>query len=438
MVDLRDGEAEQGVVGAFLLGVPPELASRVRDVLPDALAFGYPQYAHAYAVVVSLLDRGIPIDPLTLRDEALRLLRPLDADVAAQLADAVPTATNVLFHAHIVRDLWLRREMVRQGQQAIQRAEARDLPIEQGYAETVTGLVNAAAPVLSKSAVPLASILGIALEALSERGDSPLDAGAIGSGLGDLDALLGGLAPGRLIVVAARPKKGKTALALHIARHAGVPIYHFSMEMGEGELAGRLLCAEAGVRQRHRYTDAEVTSLTNAANDLRGLRYTVDTHADRPGLMRLALQAQIAQGTPPGLVIIDYLQLMRWPGKVENKNIEVSNITRFLKRDIAQSLNLPVLLLSQLSRASVEGGKERPPILSDLRDSGSIEQDADQIVMLHYGGADDGKSDVSGWESPTITELYVRGNRHGPGGKVPVYYDRPTGVWRDLSRYDAS
>lgn len=438
---LRDGEAEQGVLGAFLFGLEPEVVVRVREILPSPRSFGFDKYAHLYALVCALLDRGAPIDPLTLRDEAARTQAPFDIEEVAACADAVPTSANVVFHAEIVRDHFLRRELARIGRETVARAEAREVAIDSAYAESVQSLVSAAAPTLAKGADTIGNHLSGVLEDLTERGDSLLDRGAVTTGLDDLDEYLGGLAPGRMVVLAARPKKGKTSFALHLAREAANhgPVYFVSREMGKDELVERLLCSEAGLhlkRRGHRYSDRDVAELMRASKRLADLPLWIDTETKTPGMLRLKLAAEIAHGRKPALVVVDYLQLLRWPAKVESRNIEVGKMTGALKGDIAKDLDLSVLVLSQLSRASVENGKERPPVLSDLRDSGSIEQDADQIVMLHYAGAENGRDSVAPWGAATRTELWIRGNRHGPGGKLDVFYDRATGIWRQLNRFD--
>lgn len=441
MADLVDLDAERAVLGALLLGVGPEVAVKLREILPSPTAFADAQHRHTYAAMATLLDHGTPIDTLTVRDEALRLGLPHDLDLLVRLSDAVPSAAAILPHAETVRDRFLRRELARLGREAGQRAEAFEVTVESAYAETVQSLVAAAAPTLAKGAAPIRDGLRSALDDLTERGESLLDRGAVTTGLDDLDEYLGGLAPGRMIVLAARPKKGKTSLALHLARQAAAsgPVYFVSREMGHEELVERLLCAEAGLplkRRGLRYSDKDVAALMKAAKALADLPLWIDTESATPGMLRLKLAAEIAHGRTPGLVVVDYLQLLRWPGKTENRNLEVGKMTRALKLDIARALDLPVLVLSQLSRASVEGGKERPPILSDLRDSGSIEQDADQIVMLHYAGAENGHDHLAGWGPATRTELWIRGNRHGPGGKLDVFYDRPKGQWRQWSRFD--
>lgn len=435
-------EAERSVLGAALLGLDPEVAVKLREILPSPLAFADAAHRHAYTAIAALLDRGVPVDTLTVRDEAVRLGVPHDLDLLADLSAEVPTTASVLAHAEIVRDHFLRRELARIGRETVARAEAREVAIDSAYAESVQSLVSAAAPTLAKGAETIGGHLSGVLEDLTERGDSLLDRGAVTTGLDDLDEYLGGLAPGRMVVLAARPKKGKTSFALHLAREAANhgPVYFVSREMGKDELVERLLCSEAGLhlkRRGHRYSDRDVTELMRASKRLADLPLWIDTETKTPGMLRLKLAAEIAHGRKPVLVVVDYLQLLRWPAKTESRNIEVGKMTGALKGDIAKDLDLPVLVLSQLSRASVENGKERPPVLSDLRDSGSIEQDADQIVMLHYAGAENGRDALAPWGPATRTELWIRGNRHGPGGKLDVFYDRATGIWRQLNRFDS-
>lgn len=439
MADLIDGEAEQGVLAALLLGCPAGTIADVRRLLPDPTYFGRPLHRHIYALQIALLDRGVALDILTVRDEALRQQSPVKIEEVAVLVDVVPSAANVMFHAKIVRELSLRRALVQQGHQAIARAEARSIPVEQGYSETLQGLIAAVAPETDRQVTRVGESLLSATEALVSRNQTGLDHDAVSTGISGLDDLLGGITPRKLILLAANNSVGKTSLALAIGRHIAEtrPVYHCSLEMGEEELAGRLLCSEARVMQgaRH-YSDRDLTQLTAAGNALHGLPYFVDTSAHTPQQIRLAVQALIAKGQSP-VVIVDYLQLLRWPVAKdrENKNAEVGHISRFLKMDIAMALKVPVIALSQLNRKNIEGGKKRRPEASDLRDSGSLEQDADQILMLHYDGAEDGRSVVPGWESPDMTECLVRKNRGGPKGMVKLQYHRPTGTWGDWTRY---
>jgi replicative DNA helicase len=437
---LINPEAEQAVLGSLMLDATPAQIHEVRELLPIPECFGAPERRHAFTAITGLLERGIAADPLTVRDELQRLGLPFDVDQIAQFADMAPTAANLVFHAKIVRERWLRRTLASQGEKAKLRAHALDVEINDAFAETVTELVQAAAPALVSAPRPAKAFLWEAMERIEERERKGETLEGLTSGLRDLDRHLGGWMPGRLVIGAARPGVGKTSFAIHAAVAAaakGKPVYFNSLEMSEPELVERMIAAEAGVSLRRlgvkKLSDQDYTELARAAGFLATLPITLDTTAETPGQLRLALQHFLSlhpEGI--GLVVVDYLGLMRWPSKVDNRNDEVGKLTRALKRDVARALNVPVLCLAQLSRKSVETGKPRPPQLADLRDSGNIEQDADQVVMLHYAGHESGLGSTEEWGSSRRTEVYIRKNRHGPGGQFDAYYDRPTGQWNDF------
>lgn len=424
-------ESEQGVLGALLLGADPALVVQVRSLLPEASCFADPFHRHTFQACMGLVEKGIPLDTLTVRDESLRLGIPLDTDRLANLHDAVPTTANLVFHAKLVREAWLRRRLAEEGQKAILRSEAKTVKVEDAYAETVSGLVSAAMPLQTRH--PLSGLLGPALERLERCGASSLDSGAVSTGLHGLDVLIGGLAPKRMIVLAARPNVGKTSLALQMAKHAAKegPVWFTSLEMGPDELAERLVLAEAKVQRKRGagYTDREIGALMDAAGRLHHLPIEFDETCQTPGSLRLAVQAQMAAGKKPVLVVVDYVQLMRWPHKTSGKVEEVTQITGSLKRDVAKGLDVPLLALSQLSRKSVSGDTPRAPQQSDLRDSGSLEQDADQVLMLHYNGPERGVGTLHPWGDAERTELYIRKNRHGSMGQLDVRHHRPSGSW---------
>lgn len=433
MSKLWDGEAEQGVLGALLLGAAPVEVVQMKALLPEPACFAKAANQQNYQAMMGLLERGVPLDPLTVRDEFRRLGWEPDVDDLAQLADAVPTAANLLFHAGMVREHWLRRKLAEEGHKAIQRAETRSVRVEDAYSETVNGLVSAALPLQTHHS--LSGLLQPALERLEGSGGSLLDAGAISTGLPALDEYLGGLAPKRMVVLAARPNIGKTSLALHMACAAAQtgPVWFTSLEMGPEELAERLVLAEAKVQRRRgtTYTDREVGAMLDAAGRLAKLDIQFDESCLTPGALRLALQARIAAGKKPVLVVVDYVQLMRWPTKTSGKVEEVTYLTGSLKRDIAKGLDLPLLALSQLSRKSVSGDTPRAPQQSDLRDSGSLEQDADQVLMLHYCGPERGVGTDSQWGDAERTECYIRKNRHGAAGHLDLRHHRPSGQWAE-------
>lgn len=434
-MNLRDGEAEKAVLGALLLGCEPGALADLRRLIPSGESFAKASYQRTYTAMLGLLDRGQALDIITVRDQLQRdgtLESVGGTEAVAKLADAVPTTANLLYHANIVRDYAQRRALANAGQSAIQLASTRDIPIEQGVAQTLQSLIAAQRHDFEQRVTKVGTGLLDAAEKLLARNQGLV---GVGTGIHGLDELLGGLQRQCVTLIAANASVGKTSLALAIGRHIAEerPVYHVSLEMPKDQLIGRLLCAEAGVYQGARYySDYDVQKLMSAGKAIGPLPMYLDTSPLTPQHIRMEVQALQAQGLDP-VVVIDYLQLLRWPVKQdrENKNVEVGHISRFIKRDIAMALNVPVLCLSQLSRKNIEGGKKRPPVESDLRDSGSLEQDADHILMLHYDGAEDGRSSMPGWPDAQLTEGYLRKNRGGSKGVVKLKYDRPTGRWGD-------
>lgn len=434
---LIDREAEQAVLGALLLGCEVGVVADLRKLLTTS-SFGAPGHGAVWDALLAVLDRGGVPDIIAVRNELERVGRLQDVggvEAIAGLVDTIPTTANALFHAKIVRDYTQRRSLSLAGHQAIRLASTKDVPVDEAYAQTLQGLIASQSAERGERVSRVGVGLVDAAERLIARNEGGLEPGASLTGLKALDEMFGGVSRGCVTLIAANASCGKTQLALAIGRHIADTrtVYHASLEMTKDKLIGRLLCAEAGVMQGARYySDYDIQKMAEAGKHLNPLPYFLDTSPVTPQQVRMEVQALQAEGHDP-VVIIDYLQLLRWPNAKdrENKNVEVGHISRFLKRDVAMALNVPVIALSQLSRKNIEGGKKRPPVESDLRDSGSLEQDADHILMLHYEGAEDGRSHIPGWESPQLTECYVRKNRDGNKGQVKLWYDRPTGRWAD-------
>jgi len=257
----------------------------------------------------------------------------------------------------------------------------------------------------------------------------------ISTGFRDLDALTSGLQPSDLIVIAARPSMGKTMLCLNLARHAavnlGIPVFIFSLEMAREQLAQRLLCAEAHVdSQRLRsgfLSEADWPKLTDALGRLSKAPIYID---DTPNLSVLEIRAKARRVKAEhglGMIIIDYLQLMRTRGRAESRQQEISEVSRALKA-LARELEVPVVAASQLSRA-VEQRTDKRPLLSDLRESGAIEQDADLVAFIYREDYYKPQTDKK-----NIAEIIIAKQRNGPVGKVELYFKKEYGEFQGLER----
>ena len=422
-------EAERAVLGSCLLD---------RDALVDVTEFLSPDdfydlnYRDVYNVILEMTQRSKPVDMLTLSAELSDrgLLEKLGGQsFLAAIVDSTPTAANAEYHARIVRDKAVRRRLISAGN-AITRMgyeEGKDLS---ELLEDAERLVFEVSKTRNESNFKsLAEVMKPTFDKIQEafaREDNSLT--GIDTGFFGINRLTSGLQRGALNIIAARPSMGKTALAMNIARNVAVktklPVLVFSLEMGAEQLAMRLLGAEARINLQ------DLINGTFANDDWRLLQEAASTLIESPLyiddssiLTTIEMKARSrrfkAKHGELGLIVVDYLQLMSASRTMDNKQNEVAEISRGLKA-IARELDVPVIALSQLSRA-VESRNEKTPQLSDLRDSGAIEQDADLVGLLYrdsyYAKDQDARNDSS-------ASLDIAKNRNGPTDKVPLVFLR--------------
>ncbi|HXQ75775.1 MAG TPA: replicative DNA helicase [Acidimicrobiales bacterium] len=423
-------DAEESLLGAMLLS---------RDATASAIEFCTaedfykPAHAHIFGAITALYTRGEPSDPVTVADELRRsgLLEAVgDPSVLISLQVNTPSTANASYYARIVEEHALLRRLV---------TVAGEIA-ELGYSvpEDVTEVVDRAETMIFEVAQrrmvdtmsPLRDLLAQSLdhlEALVERGETIT---GVPTGYRDLDAQLAGLQAGNLVVVGARPAMGKTSFALgivsHAAVHARVPVLLFSLEMSHLELTQRMLCSEAGVdatRMRNGHLlESDWPRISNAIGRLGDAPIFID---DNPNVTVMDIRAKsrrlkARQGL--GLVVVDYLQLMSGHSRsrAENRQVEVSEISRGLKV-LARELDIPVVALSQLSR-NLEMRQDKRPVLADLRESGSIEQDADVVLFIY-------RDEVYNPDSPErgSAEIITSKHRNGPTGVTHLaFVDRYT------------
>jgi replicative DNA helicase len=431
-------EAEQAVLGAMLLD--QDAALLATELVQDDM-FYREGHRRLFRAMVGLVEQRTVIDPVTLRDELGRR-GELDAiggaDYLADLVDAVPTAANLEYHARIVKDKAILRRLIEAStgiiteaydgrstaSDLLDKAESRIFQISQERgSEGFARLKEMLWPTMER------------IEALQRSGKSIT---GVPSGFVDLDRLTSGFQPSELVIVAARPSMGKTAFCLNVATHAAVEgqgVAIFSLEMSRDQLVQRMLTAEARVdSQRVRQgglRDADFTNLARAAGVLQSCPVWID---DTPSLSLLEMRSKARRLKAENdikLVVVDYLQLMRSPEYAENRVQEISDISRSLKA-LARELAVPVVALSQLSRASEQRGGEKRPILSDLRDSGAIEQDADLVIFIHrseyYDRDDEAKKGLA--------DILLHKNRNGPTGDVQLRFSREYTRFDNLSPRD--
>ncbi len=422
-------EAEQSVLGGLLLD--NDAVDRVGDVIADA-DFYSDAHRHVYRTIVALAAEGKPADVVTVA-EALASAQKLDyvgglAYLGALVAN-VPTAANIRHYAQIVRDRSILRQLAatageiadaaynplgKSAKEVLDQAEAKVLHIaEQGArgAQQVAPIGTLLASVVDR------------IETLYNR-DDPSDVTGVPTGFSDLDRMTSGLQPGDLVVVAGRPSMGKTALALnmgeHVALAAGLPVVVFSMEMGAAQLALRLI-GSVGRLDQHKLRTGRLAAedwekLTTALGRLNEAPILID---ETPALNAIEVRSRARRLMKTygklGLVIVDYLQLMQATTTGENRATEISEISRAMK-SLAKELKVPVMALSQLNR-SLEQRPNKRPVMSDLRESGAIEQDADVILFIYRDEVYNPETQDKG-----VAEIIIGKQRNGPIGTVRLTF----------------
>lgn len=428
-------DAEQSTLGSMLL--EKEAIYKGAEILrPD----DFYREAHRviFEVVVHLANKGEPVDLITVSEE-LKQRGMLDkvGGVAylTQLVNFVPTAANVEHYANIVAEKSLLRSIISVATNIVKMGyegtEEVDVILDRAEKE----IFEISQKRNVKGFVSLRSILVETFERIEKLYESKGGVTGLPTGYPDLDRMTAGLQPSDLIILAARPSMGKTTFALNLASYAAVeakvPVVIFSLEMSKEQLALKLLCSEAGVDNQRIRTgtlrDDDWPKLSHALGRLSDAMLFID---DTPGISALEIRAKtrrIKAEHGLGLIIIDYLQLMQSRSKSENRQQEVSEISRSLKA-LARELDVPVIALSQLSRA-VEQRADKKPTLADLRESGSLEQDADIVGFLYredyYNPETDRKN---------ITELIIAKQRNGPVGTVDFFFQKEFSKFQSLAR----
>jgi replicative DNA helicase len=424
-------EAEQAVLGAMLLD--QDAALRAVELLDDTM-FYREAHRRLFRTMLALTERRVVIDHVTLHDELERrgeLEAAGGVDYLAELVDAVPTTANLEFHTKIVRDKAILRRLIETATSVI--AEAYE-----GRSGASDLLDNAESRIFQISQergdegfMRIKEMLWPTMERIESLQRSGKSITGVPSGFLDLDDKTSGFQRSELIIVAARPSMGKTALCLNLATHASVEANYgvaiFSLEMSKEALVQRMLCSEAMVDSQRvrqgRLRDEDFTRLARAAGVLQNCDLWID---DTPALNLLEMRSKARRlkiEHDIGLIIVDYLQLMRGPERAENRVQEISEISRSLK-GLAKELDVPVVALSQLSRASEQRGGDRRPILSDLRDSGAIEQDADVVIFIHRPEMYEGPVDKDGNSLEGKAEIIVGKHRNGPTGTVELVFHK--------------
>jgi replicative DNA helicase len=427
-------EAEQGVLGSILLD---------NDVLHDVVGqlnvedFYRDAHQVVYRAVRDLYDLGKPIDTTILADELTRrdqLKAVGGEDYLAEIINSVPHAANAKFYAQIVRQKSVSRQLIESAYEMLTDGYSNNFTAEQ-LLEAAERRVFAIAEDQTKGdTVELKDVVTKAMDRIAARSESRHPVTGIASGYFDLDDITGGFQPEQLIILAARPSMGKTAFALNCCDHASVelkvPVLFVSLEMGQLELAERLLCARSKVdghklRTGQNLGTREMTLLGKGYEELRASPMFIDDTPARTMLQITANARRLKLRQRLGLVVVDYIQLIDSEETRDSRQEQIAKISRRLKA-LARELKLPVIALSQLNRA-VESREDRRPRMADLRESGAIEQDADIVLLMHrpeYYDLND---------QPGVAELIIAKNRNGATGSVKLTFLKHVTRFENLS-----
>ncbi|NQT97736.1 MAG: replicative DNA helicase [Candidatus Marinimicrobia bacterium] len=415
-------EAEQAVLGSILRD--EKSVSKVLQILTGT-EFYNDQNKILFKAMLGLCRIGETIDTVSLVDQ-LKKDKQLETVGGAYyitgLEDATPTSANVTSHANIVWQKYMLRCLIVIGDELQKKAYEDSIPPNEILIEAEKIIFKLADHHIHSGFTGIKDSLLQVLDNLDAIHCDKNKFNGITSGFMDLDSLINGFQKGDLIILAGRPGMGKTAFAINCARNSGVPAAVFSLEMSKRQLTNRVLLAEARVdshkaRAGHLSKD-EFTQINSSAVKVEALPIYIDDNTDVTVAQVRSMARRIKTEKNVRLFIIDYLQLMNEPSHNESRNQEISLITRSLK-GMAKELNVPVILLSQLSR-SCEKRKNKRPILSDLRDSGSIEQDADLVMFLYRQAYYDRLAGKAPQDN--TAECIIAKNRNGPTGKVKLTF----------------
>lgn len=424
-------EAEVSVLGGMFIDA--DAVVKAIEILDDSM-FYREAHRRLYRAMVRLWEVGEVIDVVTLA-EHLKNAGDFDAvggaGYLAQLLDSVPTAANLEYHARIVREKAVLRRLIEAATTIIQTTYDSQGDVEQLLDEAEQKIFQIAQTHDRKGFVWIKELLWPAMEQIETLSQSGSTITGVPSGFPDLDGYTAGFQKGDLVIVAARPSMGKTAITLNIAQHAAISakqaVAFFSLEMSKESLVQRMLTSEARVDASRvrtgRLKDDDYPRLATAAGLLNTAPIYIDDTA-AISILEMRAKARRLKADRPDLamIVVDYLQLMQAGDRTENRQQEVSEISRGLKA-LAKELNLPVVALSQLSRA-VESRPDKRPMMSDLRESGAIEQDADVIMFLYRPEYYHGPVDKDGNSLEGRAELIIGKQRNGATGTVHLVFQK--------------
>ncbi len=430
-------EAERSVLGAMLIN--PEAVGVGIEILRENAHDVFYVEAHQciYEAIVALFRKNFPLDGITLVEQLTRdghLEAAGGPDYVAELLNAVPTSANIEYYAQIVLDAALLRRIISACTNLAHEAYEAPSEVDQLLDRAEANIFAIAE---SKQLNPIhrvGDLIEDGIKRIEELIKTHSGITGLATGFKELDELLSGMQPSDMVVLAARPSVGKTAFALNIASHAAIhndkSVLLYSLEMSKEQLTQRLLCMAGKIDSNRLRTgflaNAEFRKLQRAAELLSPAKIFIDDTANITALDLRAKSRRHKAQHGLDLIIVDYLQLMTSPGRTENRQVEIAEISRSIK-GIARELQVPVLALSQLSREA-ERDDRGTPKLSHLRESGAIEQDADVVLMLSRPPAHEAEGNEN------LIRVDIAKQRNGPTGKIELLFDRSIQLFKNLAR----
>ncbi len=431
----QNAEAERAVLGSILLD--PASISLVVPILSREDFFS-DKHQRIYRGMLDLFDRSAEVDLLTLKEELnAGAAEAVDAAYLSWLLDGVPDIGNVEHYARIVKEKATLRRLIRAGQRIVREGLTQDKTAEQLLSDVTGEIFEIADDTVREAFTPIGKIVKHNLEVIEDARSRQGMLSGLATGFQDLDRMTSGLQSSDLIILAARPSVGKTSLALNIAQHValreGKSVGFFSLEMSMEQLGFRVLCSEADVdakKVRDGFASKEaIGRLVLAQTTIAGANFFIDDSAAVTVPLMRAKAQRLQREKGLDLIFVDYLQLMAGHGRFDNRTQEVSQISRGLKL-LAKELKVPIVALSQLSRQPEKRtGDQRKPQLADLRDSGSLEQDADVVVMLYREELYDRNTERKG-----IADVIIAKQRNGPTGDFELVFLPDHMTFRNYAR----
>lgn len=427
-------EAEQSVIGAIFLQ-PESFSSASEILMPED--FYRASHQRIFAAMLQLADRGEPIDVITVTtylNDRKQLEEAGGVTYLTQVAESVPTAANIEYYSRIVEEKALLRRLIRAATDIVTSGFEREDEVDDVLNEAEKTILEVSGRKNSEGFKDIKDVLIDVYDKIEKLHENQGDVTGVPTGYQELDRITSGFQQNDLIIIAARPSVGKTAFALNVAQNVAVKtdnnVAIFSLEMGADQLVQRMLCAEGNIdSQRLRSGQLQADDwgkLTMAMGSLSNAGIFID---DTPGIRVSEIRSKcrrLKQEHGLGMIMIDYLQLIQGSsGSQENRQQEVSEISRSLK-GLARELEVPLIALSQLSRG-VESRQDKRPMMSDLRESGSIEQDADIVGFLYRDDYYDTES-----EKQNIIEIIISKQRNGPTGTVELAFVKEYNKFVDL------